>query len=144
MAKIAIDHIVAWGHENVRAMHKSTIEITKDDYLTPRGDCIIGIKANKGLAELKEELKEILRKDTSIGIVVFLCDDIIDYVVGKGSSRLILSNPRKIIMRRSDYIDDATLIIRANKAARDLDRALIERLKAGSRLDVLVIGVDLE
>ncbi|HIP75502.1 MAG TPA: DUF371 domain-containing protein, partial [Thermococcus paralvinellae] len=40
--------IHCYGHENIKATHKSTLEITKEDFLTPRGDCIICIKADKG------------------------------------------------------------------------------------------------
>ncbi|WP_054857609.1 DUF371 domain-containing protein [Vulcanisaeta sp. JCM 16159] len=143
MVKIVVDEIRAWGHVNVRARHRTTIEVTKDDYLTPRGDCIIGIKANKGLLDISPELKEVIRKDGSIVIAIFVVDDYFDYVIGMGSSRLTLSNGSKLIIRRSGYVDDATLMIRANKAAIDLDRRLIDRLKKESPLTVYIIGVDL-
>ncbi len=146
MVRVVIDRIRAWGgHVNVRARHRTTIEITRDDYLTPRGgDCIIGIKADKGLSGISPELKEIIKKDGSIVIVMFVVDDYLDYVVGMGSSKLTLGNDNKLIIRRSNYIDDATLMIRANKAAIDIDRRLIDRLKKESSLTVYIIGVDLE
>ncbi|MGB9674949.1 MAG: DUF371 domain-containing protein, partial [Nanopusillaceae archaeon] len=34
------------GHKLVKATHKSTLEITKDNFLTERGDCIIGINSS--------------------------------------------------------------------------------------------------
>lgn len=77
-------------------------------------------------------------------IVMFVVDDYLDYVVGMGSSKLTLGNDNKLIIRRSNYIDDATLMIRANKAAIDIDRRLIDRLKKESSLTVYIIGVDLE
>ncbi|ADN51120.1 DUF371 domain-containing protein [Vulcanisaeta distributa] len=144
MVRVVIDRIRAWGHVNVRARHRTTIEITRDDYLTPRGDCIIGIKADKGLSGISPELKEIIKKDGSIVIAMFVVDDYLDYVVGMGSSKLTLGNDNKLIIRRSNYIDDATLMIRANKAAIDIDRRLIDRLKKESPLTVYIIGVDLE
>jgi hypothetical protein len=42
-----IEKINAVGHPNVLATHEKTIEITKEDFLTPTGDCIIGINADK-------------------------------------------------------------------------------------------------
>ncbi|GAB6946403.1 DUF371 domain-containing protein [Vulcanisaeta sp. JCM 16161] len=144
MVRVVIDRVMAWGHVNVRARHRTTIEITKDDYLTPRGDCIIGIRADKGLSDIKPELKEIIRKDGSLVIVILVVDDYFDYVIGMGSSRLTLGNNNKLIIRRSNYVDDSTLMIRANKAAIDLDRRLIDRLKRGSPLTVYIVGVDLE
>ncbi len=35
-----------YGHPNIKATHVKTLEITKDDGLSERGDCIIGIKAD--------------------------------------------------------------------------------------------------
>jgi len=34
-----LEKIVAFGHVNVSCIHKSTIEITKEDYLTYKGTC---------------------------------------------------------------------------------------------------------
>jgi hypothetical protein len=142
MVEVAIDVIRAWGHVNVRATHRSTIELTKDEYLTPRGDCIVGIKANKALSDLDLRLKSIIRRDGSIVIAVFSVGEYFDYVVGLGSSRLTLSSNTKLIIRRSDYVDDATLMIKANKAAADLNRELVDRLKKGEPLLVYIIGVN--
>ena len=50
----------AWGHENVRATHRSTFEVTKDDYLTPRGDCIVGIRSEAAARDLPEWLRMLL------------------------------------------------------------------------------------
>jgi len=127
--KIAIEVVKAYGHENVRAKHRTTIEITKDDYLTPRGDCIIGIKANKSLNEFSSTFKEVAKREDSIILAIFIADEVYDIVIGKGSSKLTLSNNRKIIIRKSEYIDDSTIMIKSNKAAKDLNRKLIDKLK---------------
>jgi len=49
------------GHENVKATHRSTLEITTEDFLTPRGDCIICVSADKSLRDLSDDFKEALR-----------------------------------------------------------------------------------
>lgn len=59
----------AYGHPNMRVLHKLTLEFTKDTDLTPRGDCIIGIKADFQLNEIKPllnhpRLKMIIRLDS--------------------------------------------------------------------------------
>ena len=127
--EVAVEVVKAYGHENVKAKHKTTIEITKDGYLTPRGDCIIGIRANKSLNEFSSTFKEIAKKEDSIILAIFIADEVYDVVIGKGSSKLSLSNSRKIIIRKSEYIDDSTIMIRSNKAAKDLNRELIDKLK---------------
>ena len=49
MREIAIETLEAYGHRNIRATHRSTFELTKDDYLTHRGDCIIVLRLLKAL-----------------------------------------------------------------------------------------------
>ena len=36
----------ARGHENIRGVHKTTFEFTKEKELTLKGDCIIGVNAD--------------------------------------------------------------------------------------------------
>ena len=59
------------GHPNIRSNHKKTIEITKDSHLTPQGDCIIGVSATSGCADLPSELKEKLKNsDTTVTLSI--------------------------------------------------------------------------
>ena len=53
-----IEEITAYGHENILGTHKTTLEITKEDSLTKRGDCVIAIAANKAISELSQIFKE--------------------------------------------------------------------------------------
>ncbi len=126
---IGIEVVKAYGHVNVTAKHRSTIELTKDEYLTPRGDCIIGIKACKALRDFSQEFKELVKRDGSIIIAIFIADDTYDFVVGRGSSKLTLTSDRKIIIRKSEYVDQSTIMIKSNKAAKDLNRRLIKKLR---------------
>ncbi len=137
--EVAFEIVKSRGHVNVTATHKTTIELTKDDYLTPLGDCIIGIQADKAVEDFSDEFKHLARNDYSIIIAVFITRNTIDIVRGYGSRRLVLSDKRRIIIRRSSYIDSATIMINADKAARDLSRQLIEDLVKGSQLYALFI-----
>ena len=60
------DDVTFYGHPNVRSLHAKTIEITKDEHLTPRGDCIIGVRANKACADLDEALKHRLKSNSAV------------------------------------------------------------------------------
>jgi hypothetical protein len=60
------DDVTFYGHPNIRSLHAKTIEITKDEHLTPRGDCIIGVRANKACADLDEALKHSLASNLAI------------------------------------------------------------------------------
>jgi len=136
-----VEQVIAKGHPNIRATHPSTIEITKDEWLTPRGDCIIGISANKAVADLSEEFKVVARNSAANIIVRIETDDISDVIIGRGDSRLNFTDNKSIVIRRSDYVCGRTLMIKANKAARDLDRRLIERLRDPNQLIVITITV---
>lgn len=116
------------GHPNVKATHRSTLEFTKEDYLTPRGDCIICVEADKGINDLSEEFKKALKEGRRLRIRIQV-GDLADEVIAEGSEDLILDHPYSMVIRKSDYIDARTLAVRANKAARDIDRKIIEMLK---------------
>ncbi len=142
---VVADVLYAKGHPNIKATHKTTLEITKEEYVTPRGDCIIAIKATKAVKDLDPVLKSIIRRNDAIIIVVLETDNLKDVVLAMGSQELLLSSDNKIIIRKSTYIEPATLGIRSNKAARDIDRRLIERLKnPDTVLKIKIIGLLLE
>jgi hypothetical protein len=132
------EKFVAKGHENIKATHRSTIEITKEEHVTPRGDCIIAVSSEKALTDLDPMLKDKIRSGWYVA-TIFKSDDIIDHVIGRGDPRLTLRDPVRIIIRKSDFIDDKTLMIRSDKAAIDLDRRLVSRLK--DRRSILEIEI---
>ncbi len=116
------------GHENVRATHKSTLEFTKEDYLTPRGDCILCVSADKSLKDLSEDFKRALRMGKRL-IVRIKVGGFVDEVIAHGDLRLILDHEYSMVVRKSTYIDARTLAVRANKAAKDIDRRIVELLR---------------
>jgi hypothetical protein len=121
--------ILAQGHRNIQSTHKSTLEITKDDKLSKRGDCIIAVSANRALADLSPRFKENLRRGSSKVTMFIETEGITEKVNAYGNPRLILSHPTDMVVRRSDHICSRTLAIKADKAACDLSRELINRLK---------------
>ncbi|AWR93462.1 DUF371 domain-containing protein [Acidianus brierleyi] len=125
---IAIDFLKIRGHKNVKGTHKTTLEFTKDTYLTPRGDCIIGIYADKGVNDLKDDIKRMIKNEGFIYIVINVCG-IFDIISARGSSKLTLSNKNKMIIRKSSFISDATLAINSNKSAFDIKREIIKGLQ---------------
>jgi hypothetical protein len=121
--------ILAFGHSNIQATHKLTLEITKEAELSERGDCIIAVSANKSMTDLSSEFKENLRKETAKITILIEVGDIVEAVNALGSPRLILTHPTDIVVRKSNYICSRTLAIQADKAACDLSRDLVRRLR---------------
>jgi len=131
----------AYGHPNVTAKHVMTFEITKDSKLTKRGDCVIAVRATKGLADLSTELRNLCKKDESRIIVELKAAGIAEHIEGRGSSGLTLSHSSEIVGRKSTYPSDRTLMIRADKAARDINSDLVHALKSpDTKLQIRVIA----
>ena len=58
----------AYGHPNILATHKTTLEFTKDSELSLKGDCIVGVKADFDLNEIKKFVKNL--KSNQIKIII--------------------------------------------------------------------------
>lgn len=132
------DAFYAWGHPNIKAEHRSTLMITKEDYLTLRGDCIVAVKAEKSLRELREDVRYGIRTD---GSIVTLTLDIGEYtfeVKGYGSSKLTIDHPMDMVCRKSTYTCNRTLMIKSDKAAIDIPREIVKILKGGVKVLVII------
>ena len=121
--------VFGYGHENIRATHRTTLEFTKDKHLSKKGDCIIAVAADKALADLVSQFKENLRKPNAKLTVLIEAGGIAEQVQAYGTQQLILSHPADAVIRKSYYVCSRTLAVRADKAANDLSRELVEKLK---------------
>jgi hypothetical protein len=121
--------IVARGHESILATHKTTLEITKEEKLSRKGDCIIAVSADKGLADLGCDFGISLRHKTARLTVLIEAGGASEMVNAFGSPQLTLKHATDMVVRKSDYVCSRTLAIRADKAACDLSRSLVGALK---------------
>lgn len=121
--------VFGYGHKNMQATHRATLEFTKDKHLTKKGDCIVTVAVDKALADLNADFKEKLRKPHAKLNITIEADGIIEQVIAEGSPHLILTHPKEMVVRKSDYICSRTLGVNADKAACDLSRDLVEKLK---------------
>jgi len=121
--------IIAHGHENVKATHKTTLEITKDGHLTGKGDCILAVGADKAIDDLSSDFKKKLRNDHAQLAVMIEVNGAFETVNAVGNARLILAHAGDIVIRKGAFIDNRTLAIHANKAANEMSRELVKLLK---------------
>jgi hypothetical protein len=119
----------AHGHENVLSTHKTTFEITKEVTLTKQGDCIVAVESTKAAADLPIEFKEAARKEGARITVTFEADELKETIRAEGSPQLQFTHQTDLVVRKSDYVCGRTLAIRADKAAIDFSRELVEKLK---------------
>ncbi|HMD79240.1 MAG TPA: DUF371 domain-containing protein [Nitrososphaerales archaeon] len=116
------------GHPMVRALHPTTIEVTTDEELTPRGDCIIGVGADKGCEQLGNAVKAAIRRKEARVRIGIMVGDFGLVVNARGDPGLELSNRHEMVVRRSSFLSDRTLALHADLAARDIPRAMIRLL----------------
>jgi len=121
--------IFALGHKNILSTHRTTLEFTKDKNITKNGNCIVAVAADKSVTDLSEEFKKRLKKNNSNLTIIIEANGFSDKVTAKGCPDLVLTNIKDIVIRKSEYICDRTLAIKANKAAYDLSTDLVNKLK---------------
>ncbi|MFP4112326.1 MAG: HAD-IA family hydrolase [Candidatus Woesearchaeota archaeon] len=120
----------ATGHKNIKATHKTTLEFTKEDFLTPKGDCIIGIDADidfaKDIPVFRKSLDLRARKLRKIKI---------NLKHGRHSDSVIaffnpqFSHKEAMVVRKSAFIDKRTFAYKANKSSKELKRDIFESLR---------------
>lgn len=134
-----IFNIKTKGHKNVTSLHKSTFEITADTEIGPTADCIIGVGIDNPMPAFPDELRQKIADSNTKITVVLDSENGHDEITGWGHEDLTLTHPTDIVCRTSDYTCSRTLMIKANKAARDLDDNLIEDLKNEKEMNVKII-----
>jgi len=119
----------ARGHENVQSTHRTTFEVTKEEGLSNRGDCILAVEATKAAADLQVEFKEAARKEGARITITIEADELKETVQAKGSPQLQFTHQTDLVVRKSSYVCGRTLAIDADKAAIDFSRELVKKLK---------------
>jgi hypothetical protein len=119
----------AYGHENVVGKHKTTVEITSEDFLTREGTCIVGIRATQTLAGLDSTIKELAALRTTKICLVMEVNGVREQVTGTGGPGLTYTDHVSMVARTSSYQCGRTLMIHADRAASDLSRDFISGLK---------------
>ena len=131
----------AYGHENITAKHKTTLEFTKDKDLSLKGDCIIGVKAGFSLNQLKKVINKL--KTNKIRIIISLKNKKNNKIIKEEIIAEVnpdFDSDREIVIRKSDFRDGRTFAVRADKAVCDLSRDFVNKLKNNSqRIEVYIM-----
>jgi uncharacterized protein len=123
----------AFGHPLVSSTHPTTLELTSDTGLTKKGDCIVAVGSSAGLRDLPEPIKNALSSGACKTRLTLTIDSHKFVVEGRGAPGLRLSHPRDIVIRKSGFLSDRTLMVHADRAAADIPRPFVELLQDPSR-----------
>lgn len=113
---------VAYGHTGIEGTHKTLFELTQRTSVMPKGDCIIGTRANfdatalAALAQASQKLKMTLKVRNYTEVII-------------GDSNAQFSPGTDVVIRKTDFLSPQTLIINADKAAADFSRPFVALLK---------------
>lgn len=129
------EHVTAQGHENVTAEHESTLEVTTEGFLTPAGDCIVGIEADRAPADFAAEFISAAQDASATITLTLEAVDCMATITGRGDPDLTFENSVSMVARTSDYVDDRTIMVEADTAAADLDTELVAVLADGAELE---------
>ena len=138
---IARDVVIFYGHELVKGTHKSTFEITKENFLSHKGDCILGIRSSKACSDLNPILRKALKNDNACVNLSFYVKEQTFNVVAHGSANLTLSDDKSMVVRTSNFKCPRTLAINASASALDFPRSLVKELKTNNCKGIMIIEV---
>ena len=136
------EEVLFIGHSNVQSLHSRTIEITKDKELTLRGDCIIGVNANKSCKDLSDKIKENIKKNHSYVEIELIVEPFSFIIKGSGHNDLLLTNSKDIVLRKSKFICDRTLSINCDYGSSEIPRDIVNTLKYPSQKGIMLIKVE--
>ncbi|MBS7619906.1 DUF371 domain-containing protein [Candidatus Bathyarchaeota archaeon] len=129
----------ARGHQNIKASHRTTLMVTKDPELSLRGDCIVAVSSEKGLLDLNQKTKDAIRSKGSKVTLTLEIGGCSFEVHGFGDERLPLSHPSDIVVRKSGYICERTLMVFADKAAYEIPLEFVKRLQNLQSINVAIL-----
>ena len=138
----AFEYTVARGHPRILATHPTTFEITKDEHLTERGDCIVAVKSTKGAKDLSPEFKRLARNDSARITVILNVDGRREISTGRGRRQLSFTHPSDLVVRKSGFVCGRTLMTHSNKSASDFSRSFVERLRDPNKRIEITLTVE--
>jgi len=124
----------AKGHNLIKGTHKTTLEFTKENYLTETGDCIIGINSNFNLKKLKEFVKN--NKKAKVSLEINNIKEELTCEINKN-----FQDDKELVIRKSNFLSERTFGIYASKSSKDLSRKFIKQLKNSN--STVIINIEM-
>ena len=133
----------AYGHPAILSTHPSTLEITTTHELTRRGDCVVAVKSSGAVRNLPEDLKRVLSSSRGRARLALRVGPFEFTLEGRGDPRLTFSHDTDLVVRKSAFISDRTLMIHADKSSIDIPRDMVRLLQdANNSVTVEISATD--
>jgi hypothetical protein len=115
--------------------------VTREAHLTKKGNCIIGISADKSCNSLSAEFKRVLTHDDAVLITSLSCDGKTIEVKSRGSSQFTFDHPTDMVWRRSSFVCGRTIGIMSDHVAATLPGGLLANLVAGREMIITLTAM---
>ncbi|MCS7141080.1 MAG: DUF371 domain-containing protein [Candidatus Nitrosocaldus sp.] len=135
-----LEEVAFYGHRNVRALHRGTLELTKDGHLTLRGDCIVGVRADKACSDLNATIGDRIREEGREIMFTIVVRGMEWSFTARGCSRLTLEDDRSLVIRKSRFVCPRTLAIMSSASAADMPREMVGMLMDESTRGLMIIS----
>ncbi len=122
--------------------HKKSVEVTRDPELSRRGDCIIGVRSNKGCSHLDHRLRHAIGRDDAEIRIEIIVANLSLKIAGRGSCDLSVLDKRDIVIRKSGFCCPRTLSVLCDKAASDIPSNMVKKLQDPETEGLLRITVE--
>src|SRR5438445_3447493 len=115
----------AYGHPAILSTHPTTLEITTSHELSFRGDCVVAVKSSSAVRDLPVDLKRVLSSSSGRGRLRLQVGPFEFTVEGTGDPRLTFSHATDLVIRKSGFVSDRTLMIFADKYSTYIPRDMV-------------------
>jgi len=118
--------ITAWGHDLVSCRDPEKIIITKDDKVFD--DSVACIRASASAKDLPDNMKEALEEGRGVSLIISSAG-VEEKISAFGSMKETLTDEQNITLTKTGFSNPSTVGVKANKGAKDLNRALVALLQ---------------
>ena len=106
---------------------------------------MVGVNSSKGISDLPTDLKWVLTNPQGKGRVKLTVGELGFIIEGRGGPGLTFAHPTDLVIRKSGFISNRTLMVHADKSAIDLPREMVRQLQDPScRVTVEISAVIME
>jgi hypothetical protein len=89
----------------------------------------VAVKSSSAVQNLPEDLKRVLSSSSGRGRLALRVGKFEFTVEGRGSPGLTFSHETDLVVRKSAFVSDRTLMIRADKSSIDIPRDMVRMLQ---------------
>jgi hypothetical protein len=102
----------------------------------------VAVNSDKAAVDLSPKFKEAIRKAKASLTITIQADRTKEVALAFGNAQLSLTHATDLVVRKSDFISDRTLAIRADKAAKDFSMSLVKKLQSPKQEVTITLTIE--